>query len=374
MDSCVEQAYDELPLSIPRYSVDTDRPIGAGTSCVCYRGRALEGDYAVAVKLYKKKDSIASIQFERQVSNLLSLQEPFEKGSRLAGVPPESLFVRVLDFSRAEGGRPGPDGNGALYVAVELANGSLDDHIKTARKRHIRFSGKLLRKMAFDAVRAVAGLHEKGLVHLDVKPANFLVFGERLKLSDVDGCMAQHSWLHFQDDTICFSPMFCSPELAAFLTSKRRKEEGQAISARPAFDVWPLGMTLCQLVLLEPLFATEWQRIRTSTTPVPGERRTASLLRWIAKLHRPELPPKIPEVDSDLYDLLSQWMLVEENLRLSAVQCLGHTLFAQFDLCKRLQTSQGTPSSCGNCESAQCLQTPRLAIRRDARTVVEVVF
>merc|ERR1740139_1473973 len=108
-------------------------------------------------------------------------------------------------------------------------------------------SKEAVRDLSKRMVLAMAALHAKGFVHIDMKPENLMVFGGRLKVIDVDGCVRNGTRLSINDGSISFSPCYCSPEWARFMI----KESEQTIVATPSLDVWSIGMLLCELIALD---------------------------------------------------------------------------------------------------------------------------
>lgn len=101
-------------------------------------------------------------------------------------------------------------------------------------------------------LEAVHFIHEEGnLVHTDLKPANFLVVGNRLKL--IDFGIAQKiplGTIHISRDAIVGTPNYMAPEAI-----KMAKAHGRRVyKAGKASDVWSLGCILYQMVYGRPPF------------------------------------------------------------------------------------------------------------------------
>jgi predicted Ser/Thr protein kinase len=106
-------------------------------------------------------------------------------------------------------------------------------------------------RVAEIGVRVLAALsvaHEQGVVHRDVKPANILLDGNRVVLTDF-GIAAMAS------DTTLTTSVLGSPE---YLAPERVNGE----PATPATDLWSLGVTLCAALRGESPF----QRSDTQAT------------------------------------------------------------------------------------------------------------
>ncbi|CAE7685873.1 STE20 [Symbiodinium necroappetens] len=138
---------------------------------------------------------------------------------------------------------------------VDSGRYSLKDYLALRRDQGKSLSRGAVKNISKAIILVVAGLHAKGLVHLDLKPENLMMFNGRLKLIDVDGCVPCGSEVSIQDSSISFSPCYCAPEWARFLI----EETESKITVRPHLDVWSVGMTICELAtldaVLKPMYA-----------------------------------------------------------------------------------------------------------------------
>merc|ERR1719337_700360 len=133
-----------------------------------------------------------------------------------------------------------------MYVVTELGDHSLRDYIHARRLKDQLSSPGSVRKLVRSVVMATAALHAKGYVHLDLKPENMMIFGGRLKIIDVDGCVRIGTAISLQDSSSSFSPCYCAPELARLLLSGGEP----TIVASPSLDSWSIGLIACECVTL----------------------------------------------------------------------------------------------------------------------------
>jgi serine/threonine protein kinase len=308
-----------------------DAIMGEGTSSICRRGFDKQNN-EVAIKVYKdqtkgggKLKDVTIQKFKRQIAVLRDLMAPFKKPSDpalwdpiLENVKPERVFMQLLDYSKDAKGEPGPDAkDGVLYVVTELAGYSLKDWIAQRRDQGKPLSKDEVRNMSKAIVVAMAGLHAKGYVHIDMKPENMMDFNGKLKVIDVDGCVKMGTKVSIHDSSISFSPCYCAPEWAKFLI----KDNQPNIIVQPSLDVWSVGMTLCELVTLDAILKPQYANFLRNAS----SHREAGFLfmEWLSGIRKAPLPKSVSGFDPGLVELLSQWLLVcNASSRKSCAQAL----------------------------------------------------
>mmetsp|Transcript_7026 Transcript_7026/g.15388 ORF Transcript_7026/g.15388 Transcript_7026/m.15388 type:complete len:642 (+) Transcript_7026:135-2060(+) len=362
-----------------------DDVVGEGTSSICRKGVEIATGQELAIKVYKTKKNddknsakVRLVKFKRQVEVLRKLMEPFVPPSdptlwdgHLAHTPPDTLFMKLVDFSKDASGEPGPDSaDGVMYVITELASYSLKDYIKMRRDQAKPLSKGTIKTIAKAMVLVTAGLHAKGLVHLDLKPENLMVFNGVLKLIDVDGCVKLNSKISISDSSLSFSPCYCAPEWAAFLIED---SESPTIMAGQGLDVWSIGITVAELVSLDailmPTYASFMRHGRSH--------REAGFLfmEWLSHIQKAPLPKSVAKFDPDLLDLLTTCLLVVDwKKRKTCAQTLKHKFIGTtVDAMKRASTG---PLNAGDEEAHDALpqEAPRHHKQRPEDTSSAVRF
>mmetsp|Transcript_32123 Transcript_32123/g.73492 ORF Transcript_32123/g.73492 Transcript_32123/m.73492 type:complete len:711 (+) Transcript_32123:47-2179(+) len=318
-----------------KMSMSADDKTGEGTSSICRRGVNIETGDEVAIKVYKqgkdngqKAQDVILQKFMRQISVLKELQDPLQAPTdttlwhdTLAAAKPSSLFMQLVDYSRTASGEPGRDPeDGEVYVVTELAQYSLKDYLALQRDQNRPLARDSVRRVTRAIILVVAGLHSKGLVHIDLKPENLMMFNGKLKLIDVDGCVRIGTQVSIQDSTISFSPCYCAPEWARFLINDHESK----ITITPNLDVWSVGMTICELVSLDPVLKPMYANFLRNA----HSHREAGFLfmEWLSNIKKVALPKGILKFDNEFVDLLKEWLLVcDHKHRKTLAQSLGHS-------------------------------------------------
>ncbi|UZJ55868.1 hypothetical protein CBS101457_005188 [Exobasidium rhododendri] len=153
---------------------------------------------------------------------------------------------------------------GSLKILLEL--GEYDfNHIL----REGRLSKEQIMQYWHQMLEAVHFTHEEGgIVHTDLKPANFLMANGRLKL--IDFGIAQKipvGTIHIKRDAMIGTPNYMAPETVKAVKEGARKEgrgssmatsasssSARVYKAGKASDVWALGCILYQMVYNRPPF------------------------------------------------------------------------------------------------------------------------
>jgi len=331
------------PVVMGKYKMSMTKQdlLGEGSSSICRKGVDLETGAEVAIKVYKlatkqvnSSEEVRLQKFRRQIQVLRMLQEAFVPPKDqslwhpdLAKATPSKLFMMLVDYSKNEKGEPAPDPtDGVMYVITEVAQYSLKDYFALKREKNKPLSRESIKACARAILLVVAGLHAKGLVHLDLKPENLMMFNGRLKLIDVDGCVPIGSEVSINDSSISFSPCYCAPEWARFLTD----ESESKIIANDKLDVWSIGITLCELVTLDAILKPMYGNFLRNG----HSHREAGFLfmDWLGHITRAPVPKSIERFDKDFQKLIVESLLVcDFTKRKSLAQCLSDPYVVETD-------------------------------------------
>ncbi|KAJ8766631.1 hypothetical protein K2173_001151 [Erythroxylum novogranatense] len=133
------------------------------------------------------------------------------------------------------------DGKEYCNLLLEYASGgSLDDHIKNHQGGCLPENENMVRKYILMLLRGLSAIHQKGIVHCDLKPANILVFPNedgicRLKIADFGNARTVR-FRNSRKFKIVGTPLYMSPESVAL---------GEIM---PPLDVWSLGCIIIEML------------------------------------------------------------------------------------------------------------------------------
>ena len=205
-----------------RYEVDLDAPLGAGGLSLVYRGKDLRTRRNVAVKTLRleyRDDPQTRARFRREARLLAFLSHP--------------NVIRVFDLV---------EDRGTSWVVLEHLSGrSVKDLLSERGTLDPAAAGRILDQVA----AALSHLHERGLVHLDVKPQNLLLAEDgRVKLIDFGLAQPVGTVQQAIDGRSRGAADYLAPEQAC----------GEPVDVTT--DVYALGCVVYELLTGQPPFAS----------------------------------------------------------------------------------------------------------------------
>ena len=151
-------------------------------------------------------------------------------------------------------------------------------------------------RLGIQAAEALHAAHEYGIVHRDVKPSNLLLDGDgKLWVTDFGLARCQNDAALTRTGDVLGTTRYMSPEQAS----------GQSALVDQRTDVYSLGLTLYELLVLRPAF--------------PGDDGPA-LLRRIDEQEPPHLGKLDPRIPSDLATVVHKAMAKQREERYTTAQ------------------------------------------------------
>lgn len=190
-----------------------------------------------------------------------------------------------------------------LFIVMELVKGGTLQRLIDTAPSH-RLDPDPMRSYFRHLMHGLAHIHEKGIVHRDVKPENLMITLEGVaKICDFGTAEQLDSFIHCGEPILLRTrgtPEFLAPEIAS----------GCGSISGTAVDVWAAGITLYYA-----LFAT-----------LPFQGRHEALFDAITNnpLPRPELPGGVDECPEELWGLIELMLCKDEASRATGQQVLQH--------------------------------------------------
>ncbi len=191
--------------------------LGHGRNTIVYKAWQQGVDRPVTLKVVSQPEPGALRRLQAEAQLTASLSDPRVRQVYEVGQTPE----------------------GQLYVALQYADYSLKDQLDARKAQHKPFNKDEVIEILSPIAEALDALHRRGLVHLDIKPENILLFKETRHVVLADLGIAQKIGATTQAGT----PLYTSPEQAA---------GNRAVG--PWSDVYSLGVVAYEMMAGRPPF------------------------------------------------------------------------------------------------------------------------
>lgn len=216
-------AEQSSPVVAGHYEIDPGRPLGSGGMAVVYRGRDLRTRREVALKTLKaeyRQDPETRARFRREARTMAFLAHP--------------NVARVYDLY---------EDDDAPWAVLELVPGP---SLKVAIVRNGPFDIEETARLLEQIASALDHLHDRGLVHLDVKPQNVLITPEgTVRLIDFGLAQRAGAPQEMIGGSTFGTAAYLSPEQAC----------GDPVDA--ATDVYALGCVVYEMLTGQPPFGAD---------------------------------------------------------------------------------------------------------------------
>ncbi|GGO62635.1 hypothetical protein GCM10012289_07760 [Nonomuraea cavernae] len=198
--------------------------IGQGGMGVVWRAYDAELEREVAIKELRVPEQVT--EQERRV-----WYARMQREARAAARLRHPGIVTVYDLVMGEDGRP--------WIVMELIHGQSLEHLLSEQEA---LPERQIAAIGLAMLEALSAAHAHRIVHRDVKPANVLLEGDRIVLTDFGIAAVEGDATLTRPGTVLGTPAYMSPEQIA----------GRAVT--PAADLWSLAATLYAAVEGRPPF------------------------------------------------------------------------------------------------------------------------
>jgi serine/threonine protein kinase len=270
---------------MPAYSFD--ELIGKGSYGRVYKGRQTTTSKVVAIKVIDIDEADFHSVFEQKDEQIKDFNREIRilKQAQDSGAPNMNIMIEALPV------------HSQLWLVCEYCPGG---SVKTLmRATNDRLSEQYIIIVARELAKALAGLHDAGIMHRDIKAANVLIHEEgRLELCDF-GVATVLDTKGDKRKTFIGTPHWMPPEL--FVENPEYSDE---------VDVWEYGCTLYECALGKP--------------PHSDLRERQQLASRMRRLKQSISLPEHEDFSEGLRDLVAYTLSPDAKSRPSMKQVLTH--------------------------------------------------
>lgn len=217
---------------------------------------------------------------------------------------------------------------GSIYIVQDRATSDLDSYL-----RKYSLTPEVLRDWAYSIAKGVEFLHRNSYIHADLKTANILVYGDKVKVSDFT--LSTRKWYPEQE----FTEEVCT-------YTHRPLENFLGHPWSEPLDIWSMGCTFYHMCTGKALFPRQNRIGEKITRDTIKERAVNAILGWGS--HGPNAPDnyrrECPRCDSrvkyvennifppvdvmeDIVSLMEDMLRINPDDRCTISQILAHSYF-----------------------------------------------
>lgn len=231
------------------FEVNFHTPLGEGAFGLVYPGKQRETDLEVAIKMISPESYITEAPEQGAQELIRGIERETDAFRQLCDNNTDHPHVvDCVDFFQGPGKEavdlglslPPAAASGELhYFIMERLNGvGLEEHIQKHGSGRVGLKECEAKQITKVLCKALNGLHENGIVHRDVKPANIVFSGEDAQISDLKLIDFSAAGLVSGDDVNVLTDHVGTAGYVAPEVLSRKEPYG------PKADVFSLGCTI----------------------------------------------------------------------------------------------------------------------------------
>ncbi|SCV03724.1 LANO_0G05864g1_1 [Lachancea nothofagi CBS 11611] len=310
--SGIEQTYKKRPIvTVNGTEYEKLELLGRGGSSKVYKVKNATNNKVYALKRvsFDEFDDSSVDGFKGEIELLKKLES-------------KPRVVRLIDHEME---------HGVLYVVMECGDHDLSHTL--AQRSGMALDVEFVRYHAQEMLKCVKVVHDAGIVHSDLKPANFVFVKGILKIIDfgIANAVPEHT-VNIYRETQIGTPNYMAPEalVAMNFTHDQPAEQSRWKVGKPS-DIWSCGCIIYQMIYGRPPYGG-----------FQGQNRLLAIMNPEVKIVYPEKTPSGEIVPKTAIDTMKaclernpdkRWT-VEEALMGSFVKPIAVTHFFVRDLIK----------------------------------------
>ena len=207
--------------------------------------------------------------------------------------------------------------SGVLYLIMEC--GDYDLSYVLSQKLKSSLDIEFIRYYAREMVKCVKVVHDAGIVHSDLKPANFVFVKGTLKIIDfgIANAVPDHT-VNIYRETQIGTPNYMAPEalVAMNYTNDNNGQAGNRWKVGKPSDVWSIGCILYQMVYGKPPYAG-----------FQGQNRLLAIMNPEVKIMYPDKTSKDEVIPRSVIEVIKDSLHRDPNKRLTIDEMLQTGFF-----------------------------------------------
>lgn len=220
--------------------------LGRGGSSKVYKARSLSNKRVVAIKKvsFDQFDDACVQGFKGEIELLNKLRD-------------EPRVVKLFEHAISDG---------SIYLAMECGELDMAHVLQTKNSNGSALDLNFVRFHAMEIFKCVEAVHRAGIVHSDLKPANFLFVKGMLKIIDfgIANAVPDHTANIYRESQIG-TPNYMAPEALVEVNNTltlSRAQNGNTWRMGKPSDIWSCGCIVYQMIYGRPPYASYAGQLR----------------------------------------------------------------------------------------------------------------
>lgn len=269
--------------------------IGRGGTSKVYKVRSLSSKKTYAIKkvTFDQFDESCVKGFKGEIDLLAKLKN-------------ESRVVQLHEFAINDG---------SIYLTMECGELDLAHVLQQRQAMACSLDLSFVRFHAMEVLRCVEAVHRAGIVHSDLKPANFLFVRGIMKIIDfgIANAVPDHTANIYRESQIG-TPNYMAPEALVEVNHTLNLAKGNTGNTwkvgKPS-DIWSCGCIIYQMIYGRPPYAS-----------YAGQQRIMAIMNPQVKVHFPSHGLGEIPVPRSAIELMQKCLVRNPHERFTVQQCL----------------------------------------------------